>query len=315
VPPHSGGLTYPMGVMEEIGQFLRETRERLGLTLDEVERATRIRTHHIEAIERGDFEALPSPVQARGFLGNYADFLGLDRDDILLGYVEVLQSRRTRIVRAPVTHALGNRASVRIISRRPRWLSSDLCFAILILAAVITILIWGGRHVVSTLKGSSATRESASLIIPLSSPTATSTTQPPQTTSNTNLAVQPTETPLPTQPIVLGVADEVSLRILAEQRAWVQVKVDEKEAYRGRITSGEVLEFNGEGVIEVVTGNGAGLRIYYNGQDQGLLGDIDQVVIRLWTLDGVLTPTPTLTPTVTITPLHSATPTMTLPAQ
>ncbi len=303
-----------MGAMEEIGQFLRETRERLGLTLDEVERATRIRTHHIEAIERGDFEALPSPVQARGFLGNYADFLGLNRDDILLGYAEILQSRRTRIVRAPVTRATGNRASVQIISRRPRWLSSDLFFAILILAAVVAVLIWGGSHVVTTLRGSSATRESTSLIIPLSSPTATSTTQPAQVTSNINLAVQPTETPIPTQPIVLGVASEVSLRILAEKRAWVQVKVDEKEAYRGRMTPGEVLEFNGERVIEVVTGNGAGLRIFYNGQDQGLLGDIDQVVIRLWTLDGVLTPTPTLTPTVTITQLPSVTPTMTLQA-
>ena len=300
--------------MEEIGKLLRETRERLGLTLDEVERATRIRTHHIVAIERGDFEALPSPVQARGFLGNYADFLGLDRDEILLGYAEVLQSRRTRKVRAPVTQAAGNRASVRIISRRPRWLSSDLFFAILILAAVVTVLIWGGGHVVSTLRGSSATRESASLIIPLSSPTATFTPLPPQVTSNTNLAVQPTETPLPTQPIVLGIADEVSLRILAEKRAWVQVDVDEKEAYRGRLTPGEVLEFTGESVIEVVTGNGAGLHIFYNGQDQGLLGDIDQVVIRLYTLDGVQTPTPTLTPTVTVTQQTTATPTLTAPA-
>jgi cytoskeletal protein RodZ len=299
--------------MEEIGQLLRETRERLGLTLDEVERSTRIRTHHIEAIERGDFDALPSPVQARGFLGNYADFLGLDRDEILLGYAEVLQSRRTRIVRTPVTQTPGNRASVRITSRRPRWLSSDLFFAILILAAVITVLVWGGSHVVSTLRGSNATRESAGLIIPLSSPTATSTTPPPQATSNTNLAIQPTETTLPTQPIVLGIADEVSLRILAEKRAWVQVDVDEKESYRGRLAPGEVLEFTGERVIEVVTGNGAGLHIFYNGQDQGLLGGIDQVVIRLWTLDGVLTPTPTLTPTVTLTPPTTATPTITLP--
>ena len=79
--------------MEQLGAKLRETRQRLGLTLDEVERATRIRTHHLEAIERGDLDALPSAVQARGFLRNYADFLGLDPGDILLEYAEEIQSR------------------------------------------------------------------------------------------------------------------------------------------------------------------------------------------------------------------------------
>jgi hypothetical protein len=113
---------------------------------------------------------------------------------------------------------------------------------------------------------------------------------------------------------VLGIAESVNLRILVEKRAWVQVDVDDQEAYRGRLKPGEVLEFNGERVVEIITGNGAGLRIFYNGQDQGLLGDIDQVVIRLWTLDGVQTPTPTQTPTRTITPLTIATSTPTLPA-
>ena len=70
--------------MDEIGRTLLEAREKLGLTLEEVERATRIRTHHLEALEKGMIDALPSPVQARGFLNNYAEFLGLDANPILL---------------------------------------------------------------------------------------------------------------------------------------------------------------------------------------------------------------------------------------
>ncbi|HHH81557.1 MAG TPA: helix-turn-helix domain-containing protein, partial [Chloroflexi bacterium] len=54
--------------MEELGRRLRERRETLGLTLEEVERTTRIRVPRLEALERGDFEAMPSEVQARGFL-------------------------------------------------------------------------------------------------------------------------------------------------------------------------------------------------------------------------------------------------------
>ena len=88
---------FPQAVMKELGQKLRDTRERLGITLEEVESATRIRTYHLAALEQGDIEALPSPVQVRGFLGNYAEYLGLESDTILLEYAEKLQSRRPKM--------------------------------------------------------------------------------------------------------------------------------------------------------------------------------------------------------------------------
>ena len=66
--------------MATIGETLREAREQLGLTLEEAEHATRIRTHHLQALENEAWDSLPSPVQARGFLHNYADFLGLDAE-------------------------------------------------------------------------------------------------------------------------------------------------------------------------------------------------------------------------------------------
>ncbi len=49
-------------------------------------------------------------------------------------------------------------------------------------------------------------------------------------------------------------------------------------------------------------------RLALNGTDLGLLGGLDEVVIRLWTPQGEITPTPTITPTTTQTPVPSATP-------
>ena len=89
----TGGFACLRVEMDDIGRTLQEARERLGLTLEEAERVTRIRVHHLEAIERGDLDALPSPVQARGFLNNYADFLGLDAEAILLQYADTLQKQ------------------------------------------------------------------------------------------------------------------------------------------------------------------------------------------------------------------------------
>jgi hypothetical protein len=99
------------------------------------------------------------------------------------------------------------------------------------------------------------------------------------------------------------------VRILVEQTAWLRVVVDGAESFRGRVSPGELLEYLGQEVVEVTTGNGAGLHVFYNGEDQGSLGGLGEVVTRLWTRSGAVTPTPTATRTPTATPLQSLTPT------
>jgi hypothetical protein len=74
---------------------------------------------------------------------------------------------------------------------------------------------------------------------------------------------------------------------------------------------GDQLEYTGEENIELLTGNAGGLRVVFNGQDQGPLGDLAQVVERVWSPRGIVTPTATITPTLTITPEQSTTPSST----
>ncbi len=69
--------------MSDLAQKLRETRDRLGITMEEAERATKIRRRYIEAIEAGDFGRLPDGPAARGFVKNYARYLGLDSEQSL----------------------------------------------------------------------------------------------------------------------------------------------------------------------------------------------------------------------------------------
>lgn len=68
----------------EIGRYLRESREARELTLEDAEIALKIRPRILEAFEAGDF-APPglSTVQVRGFIRNYARFLGLDSDRVI----------------------------------------------------------------------------------------------------------------------------------------------------------------------------------------------------------------------------------------
>lgn len=69
-----------------IGETLTHTRLDRKLTIKAASEATAIRVKYLEALEADDFDSLPSPVQARGFLRIYADYLGLDSGDLLSSF-------------------------------------------------------------------------------------------------------------------------------------------------------------------------------------------------------------------------------------
>src|SRR5436309_12176258 len=62
---------------------LAAARERKGVDLGRAERDTKIRSRYLAALERGDYRDLPGAVYTKGFLRNYAIYLGLDPEDVL----------------------------------------------------------------------------------------------------------------------------------------------------------------------------------------------------------------------------------------
>lgn len=60
------------------GEQLKQAREAKGLSLDDVANQTRIPIRHLQNIEREDWDALPAPTYAVGFVRNYANIVGLD---------------------------------------------------------------------------------------------------------------------------------------------------------------------------------------------------------------------------------------------
>lgn len=72
--------------MLTIGERLKQKRSDMGLTVAQVSDSIKIRRKYIEALESGDFDMFSSPIYARGFLKNYAEFLGIDTDKALALY-------------------------------------------------------------------------------------------------------------------------------------------------------------------------------------------------------------------------------------
>jgi cytoskeletal protein RodZ len=69
--------------MKTTGSILKEARESQGISLSEVEIATKIRVRFLEAIEKDDYSILPSLSYAKGFVKNYSEFLGLNSGTVL----------------------------------------------------------------------------------------------------------------------------------------------------------------------------------------------------------------------------------------
>ena len=60
-----------------LGAYLRQYRERAGLSADEVSAGSRIVPRLIDALEADQQEALPAPVYVRGFIRAYCEQVGL----------------------------------------------------------------------------------------------------------------------------------------------------------------------------------------------------------------------------------------------
>ena len=72
--------------MARLGDALREQRERKGVTMQQAAEDTRIREKFLQAIESGDYQSLPGTVYTKGFLRNYAQYLGLQPEEMLAMY-------------------------------------------------------------------------------------------------------------------------------------------------------------------------------------------------------------------------------------
>jgi cytoskeleton protein RodZ len=330
-------LTSSDAIFKEIGHKLQTQRELMGLSLGDVERHTHIRMHYVQALETGDLSHLPSPVQGRGMLSNYASFLGLNTETILLRFADGLQaSLYDRQAARQTNPSNSHRHEAVRIPARPsqlkRLFSMDFFVGGFLIIFLLGFSIWGAMHIsnLHSSQESSPTAPPVSEIL-LSTPadglSGTATLIPgnmvaisPTVMIGTSIItgtvqVIQTETPVIVGPTPGSINAPIQIYVVAKQSAWLRITVDGEVTFQGRVMAGSAYSFAGNDRIELLTGDGASLQVYYNQQDLGQLGSIGQVVERIFSIEGVQTATPAVpytstpapTTTVTTTPTPSPT--------
>lgn len=310
-----------MSDAQALGQRLREAREAKELSLADVEQGTRIRLKYLEALELGDYASM-TPVQAQGFLRNYARFLGLDLE-LLLRELESEQAPH-RVRKGP--RLPGRRAAppdegtaitpaVRSLSgtitpapatpprTRPRRARRSFLSNTLIIV-VAGVIVAGGVLGITRLIGGLVESQTQSApadteplpMQPTPSPGATSASESALSPGAEGEATPEGAAPAPAleEPFAPPTLTGTSVTVLIEivQPSWVSITTDGVVRYEGLARKGEILNFTGQQSVGVRANNAAGLRLTVNNQPQGALGARGELFDYTFTLAGIEPPAP-----------------------
>ncbi len=321
-----------------LGEWLRQRREELGISLQQAEAETRIRARYLEALEREEFQALPDPVVGRGFLRNYAAYLGLDPKEASDRYSQLVAPPQPEptVDKETSPFSSGPFRPVPLHAmpaRRSRWVW--VAGLAIILLAAVAVAAWQGYpylsdYIADWLAKSqpvptsqptqqptrlptvthTATATAAATLVPVVSPS-------PQTTPSLTPTFTPTFTPspspTPSPPIYTG----IFLELVFTDTSWIQISVDGVRQFQGELGAGTYRSWYGEERIELRIGNAGAVEITVNGQRLGKLGGRGEVVDRVFekvgeqVAEATVTPqsTSALTPTLTVRPTQpTATP-------
>ena len=274
-----------------IGQVLEKARKEKGLTLDEAEYATKIRKRYLAGLEREDFGALPDAVYAHGFLKTYANFLGLDGEELSRELRDRRKSRRERSFDygapkksdfdRPVINP-GELSSANRSKSIPGTTILAYFVAVLALAAVVGALYYVGLGVQNSGENPSPPPEEEAAGDPArragggapqgGEEPAGGEPEPPQPQERPEAASQPEPDTLTVEVRVEGAP------------SWLSIFSDGNLAYEQIAQPGFSQSFEARREISIRTGNAGAVGVEVNGQDLGKLGESGEVLTRAFTL-------------------------------
>lgn len=266
--------------MSSLGERLRTTREAQGISLARAAAETRILQQYLVALEDGDIQRLPGDVYARGFIRNYAVYLGLPADELIMLY----------------RHERGHSAPIRVVptvstpKMRALPIPSFLgVFSIVLILVGMTYLVLLATSSLTAPMAQSTdpTLLPAEAVLPTALPTATSVpsatptaTLPPLDTAMpapAGGAVQDL-TPTPSQPIVL----EIRIDPGSNPGSWLEVRTDDRTVFRRVLEPGGKLSYTARRNVWIRAGNASVVAVVVNGREQRLGTTAGEVVTFTW---------------------------------
>ena len=249
------------------GQWLQRERKGREISLAEIADVTKISRVYLEALESERFDALPATVFAKGFLREYAKYVGLDPDEAVNSFLTALQEQEPETEAEEA--AMAHRSSF-------EWTSGLLlAVTLVVLLGVIGFVgFWAERS-----QGGDA---------PPVEPAAESVVSPATVTPELPSASAVTESGSALEgaadgaataggvPVAPAATDEPAAALVVTidftEDCWVEAAVDGRRRLSELHVQGESLQIDAERLVELTLGNPGGVSIEVNGEAYALEG-------------------------------------------
>ncbi|BBB93114.1 MAG TPA: DUF4115 domain-containing protein [Methylomusa anaerophila] len=257
--------------MPTVGEILRSEREKKGFSIKDVEREISIRALYLNAIEEGNYSIIPGEVYLKGFIRNYANFLGLDVQQIMAVY------RQSKEKPATVTSASVIEESR--LKKQGATSAAEKSWNYSIAKWLIVALVAGG--VAGYAWWSSNVKQPAPTPPPPTAQQINPTQNSPQPTTPS------TSQPQVTTPAKPANAKPVVVTAKFSNDCWTLVTADGREIYEGIPKPGETLTWEADNKITMKLGNAGAVNLIYNGKQIGTPGTNGEVIDKTFTANSV----------------------------
>lgn len=262
--PQAGG--------ESFGTWLRRQREGRQIALREIADASKISLRYLQALEADRFEVLPAAVFAKGFLRQYARYVGLDPEEVVNFYLAARQASESE--EEDEEAAAAGAPSSGLLSG---W---RLALLTLVLLAIVVLLYYltewrTAREPGTAAPGARGETERAEQVAsePAAPPAPAAEPAPAAAATAAGDTVEAAATaaePEGSAPI------RVTLDFTGE--CWVQARVDGARAMAETRIQGESLHLEAERSVELTFGDGGAVGVEVNGMPLPLEGGPGRVV-------------------------------------
>jgi cytoskeletal protein RodZ len=256
--------------VETLGVRLRKARETMGLSIEDVHHATKIRAAYLIAMEEGRFSELPGDVYVRGFLRNVANVIGLEGDELVSQYDRIhkgAQIEKPEVCDQDEADMGDQRKSIRA---HP---VAAICVIIMVIAVIVLVL-WKPQresHVYTADTSDISSLQDDSGVIQ----------EIPYDISKEQEDIEVIIEEFSGISVVEesdDFRDAHELTAVVNERCWVKVTVDGHRVFEKTMLPGETNTWTANHEIRIRLGNAGGVVLTYNGVHVGSPGGSGDVI-------------------------------------
>ena len=241
---------------KEIGEILKEARQKKGLNFDKIYKATRMQSGIVTAFEEGRAEETLDRVYALLFLKKYARLLDLDADSLVRDYRASLSEQKTENL-----DVVGNKEAIVKDIEIQKWIT--LAVSVMLVFLVVFFILFFGLKLKTFFRARKSTHlKTVEIIKPVK------ITKPTTVASKTVSNVVP-KAPFPTIPN----NEPIKLVLSGTDNVWMKVSTDGDAAFVGTLGKNTTKEWIAKDSIELWVGRAEALKFTVNGAMLGKIGE------------------------------------------